>query len=185
MESCGPRRTRVPGRHSISLFPLPVTRFSRIRAAAYWNRRWPGDNPLHALTTGPIAMSSESVERQVWPAHPVIVRKPATSPAAGARAASMNELGHGTPVVRSDYLIDRFHVVFEWGGGWQCGCADFVASNACRHTREAAGRRAAQSRIAHHVGKARSELGPLAGRHVRPGWPGPASTSDLAASATS
>ena len=73
--------------------------------------------------------------------------------------AAMSTLGRGTPPVRSEYLIDRFHVVFEWGGGWHCVCPDFVASNACRHTREAAGRRAAQSQIAQHVGSARSDLG--------------------------
>ena len=76
----------------------------------------------------------------------------------------MNNLGYGTPVVRNEYLIDRFHVVFESGGGWQCACSDFASSNACRHTREAAGRRAAQSQIARHVGNARSELSELAPR---------------------
>jgi len=40
-------------------------------------------------------------------------------------------------------------------------CSDFLTSNACRHTREAAGRRAAQSQIAHHVEGARSGLGGL------------------------
>lgn len=75
--------------------------------------------------------------------------------------AAMSNLGRGTPPVRSEYLIDRFHVVFEWGGGWHCVCPDFVASNACRHTREAAGRRAAQSQIAHHMSNARSALGRL------------------------
>jgi hypothetical protein len=45
-------------------------------------------------------------------------------------------------------MVDRFRVVFESGGGWNCACADFLSSNACRHTREAAGRRAAQARIA-------------------------------------
>jgi hypothetical protein len=59
---------------------------------------------------------------------------------------------------RIEYLIDRFPVAYEWGGGWQCVCADFAASKACRHTREAAGRRAAQSQIARHIGNGRSEL---------------------------
>lgn len=70
----------------------------------------------------------------------------------------MKDRGKGNPIVHSDYLIDRFHVVFESGGGWRCVCPDFVAANACRHTREAAGRRAAQSRIAHHLAGARSDL---------------------------
>jgi hypothetical protein len=73
----------------------------------------------------------------------------------------MKNPGHGSPIVRNEYLIDRFHVVFEWGGGWQCVCSDFLASNACRHTREAAGRRAAQSQIAQRVANARSDLVPL------------------------
>jgi hypothetical protein len=73
----------------------------------------------------------------------------------------MKSSGHGTAIVRSEYLIDRFHVVFERGGGWQCVCPDFLTSNACRHTREAAGRRAAQSQIAQHVDGARSGLGGL------------------------
>jgi hypothetical protein len=72
--------------------------------------------------------------------------------------------GHGSPVVRSEYLIDRFHVVFESGGGWQCVCSDFVTTGACRHTREAAGRRAAQSQIARDVNSARSDLGRPSGR---------------------
>ena len=66
--------------------------------------------------------------------------------------------GRGGQMVRSQYLIDRFRVVFEWGGGWNCACADFVSSNACRHTREAAGRRAAQAQIAERVAAARSKL---------------------------
>ncbi len=52
---------------------------------------------------------------------------------------------------RSEYLIDRFRVRYAFGGGWTCSCADFVAHDACKHTREAAGRRAAQARIAEHL----------------------------------
>jgi hypothetical protein len=70
----------------------------------------------------------------------------------------MENTGRGGVVVRSQYLIDRFRVVFEWGGGWNCACADFISSNACRHTREAAGRRAAQAKIAERVAAARSYL---------------------------
>jgi len=54
-------------------------------------------------------------------------------------------------VERADYLIDRFRVKYEFGGGWACSCADFFARDACKHTREAAGRRAAQMRIADHI----------------------------------
>lgn len=52
---------------------------------------------------------------------------------------------------RADYLIDRFRVRYAFGGGWTCSCTDFVAHDACKHTREAAGRHAAQARIAIHV----------------------------------
>jgi hypothetical protein len=52
---------------------------------------------------------------------------------------------------RADYLIDRFRVRYAFGGGWTCSCADFVAHDACKHTREAAGRHAAQVRIAIHL----------------------------------
>jgi hypothetical protein len=54
-------------------------------------------------------------------------------------------------VERADYLIDRFPVRYSYGGGWICGCADFIARDACKHTREAAGRRAAQIEIARHL----------------------------------
>ena len=54
-------------------------------------------------------------------------------------------------IERSDYLIDRFRVRYAFGGGWTCSCADFVAHDACKHTREAAGRRAAQAKIADHL----------------------------------
>lgn len=70
----------------------------------------------------------------------------------------MENTGRGGSIIRSLYLIDRFRVVFEWGGGWNCACADFVSSNACRHTREAAGRRAAQAEIAERVAEGRSRL---------------------------
>lgn len=54
-------------------------------------------------------------------------------------------------VERADYLIDRFPVRYVYGGGWVCGCADFMVRDACKHTREAAGRRAAQADIARHL----------------------------------
>ena len=70
----------------------------------------------------------------------------------------MENTGRGGSVVRSAYLIEGFRVAFEHGGGWHCVCRDFVSSNACRHTREAAGRRAAQAQIAERVKAARSQL---------------------------
>ncbi len=71
----------------------------------------------------------------------------------------MENTGRGGVPARREYLIDRFRVVFQSGGGWHCVCADFVRSNACKHTREAAGRRTAQAQILAHVALARSELG--------------------------
>lgn len=59
--------------------------------------------------------------------------------------------GRRGAVERVDYLIDRFRVGYQFGGGWMCGCADFAARDACRHTREAAGRLAAQMRILAHT----------------------------------
>ena len=61
-------------------------------------------------------------------------------------------------MVHREYLIDRFRVVFEQGGGWHCACRDFVASSVCRHTREAAGMRAAQARIRARLAAGRSQL---------------------------
>ncbi len=64
--------------------------------------------------------------------------------------------GRRGAVERADYLIDRFRVRYEFGGGWKCACADFAASDACRHSREAAGRRAAQLSIADHIREGRT-----------------------------
>jgi hypothetical protein len=61
------------------------------------------------------------------------------------RSQAPDETGHRGITDRADYLIDRFRVRYEFGGGWTCGCADFAASDACRHTREAAGRYIAQA----------------------------------------
>jgi hypothetical protein len=61
-------------------------------------------------------------------------------------------------LVRSQYLIERFQVVFESGGGWSCACAEFVAAGSCRHSREAAGMRAAQEQIAEHMVSGRSPI---------------------------
>jgi hypothetical protein len=48
---------------------------------------------------------------------------------------------------RASYLIDRFQVIYAFGGGWTCGWREFSSQDSCKHTREAAGRRAAQLRI--------------------------------------
>jgi hypothetical protein len=78
-------------------------------------------------------------------------------------SAPQDPTGRRGAVERADYLIDRFRVGYQFGGGWACGCADFAASDACRHTREAAGRLAAQMRIIEHVKK--GSLDPLRGDH--------------------
>lgn len=52
---------------------------------------------------------------------------------------------------RAGYLIDRFRVSYEFGGGWTCGCREFASQNSCKHTREAAGRRAAQLSISQYL----------------------------------
>lgn len=65
-----------------------------------------------------------------------------------------------TLCARTEYLIDRYHVVHETGGGWHCVCDEFKLSNECRHSRESEGRRAAQAMIAARV---RSVNGILAG----------------------
>src|SRR5689334_13163094 len=62
-------------------------------------------------------------------------------------AAALAAAGRRGSIERANYLIDRFRVGYQFGGGWTCGCADFAALDACRHTREAAGRRAAQAQI--------------------------------------
>jgi hypothetical protein len=59
--------------------------------------------------------------------------------------------GRRGAVERAEYFIDRFRVGYQFGGGWLCGCADFAKSDACRHTREAAGRHAAQTRIIERI----------------------------------
>lgn len=61
-------------------------------------------------------------------------------------------------ILRSEYLIDRYHVVFESGSGWHCVCAEFSQLDDCRHTRESGGRRAAQALIQNRVRSADSAL---------------------------
>jgi hypothetical protein len=72
----------------------------------------------------------------------------------------MEYSGRAGRIVHSEYLIGRFRVVFETGGGWDCACADFVKSRECRHTREAAGMRAAQADIKARVATGRSQFAP-------------------------
>jgi len=74
---------------------------------------------------------------------------------------------HRESRVRSEYLIERFRVVFESGSQWFCGCAEFRASSVCCHTREAAGRRSAQAHIADHVATGRSNLVARSPRSLR------------------
>jgi hypothetical protein len=78
--------------------------------------------------------------------------KPSNSHVATILPGSSTQAGgHRGVIDRSEYLIDRFRVRYAFGGGWTCSCADFVAHDACKHTREAAGRRAAQEQIAQHL----------------------------------
>lgn len=49
--------------------------------------------------------------------------------------------------MQNEYLIDRHRVIFDSGVGWRCVCAEFAAHQDCKHTRESAGRLAAQQRI--------------------------------------
>jgi hypothetical protein len=57
---------------------------------------------------------------------------------------------HGI-VNRAEYLIDGFRVGYESGGGCACVCVEFAVRSSCKHTREVAGRLAAQGRIAEHL----------------------------------
>ena len=76
--------------------------------------------------------------------------------------------GRRGTIDRADYLIDRFRVRYAFGGGWTCSCADFVAHDACKHTREAAGRHAAQVQIALHLRSGSSDSFTLHNRaHAR------------------
>lgn len=64
-----------------------------------------------------------------------------------------------TSIENREYLIDHhFRVSFENGSAWRCDCREFDAVGACRHTREAAGMRAAQARILEHVTSGTSGL---------------------------
>lgn len=63
----------------------------------------------------------------------------------------MSNTGHMGQVERHDYLVDNFRVSFESGSAWHCACYEFTRSGVCRHTREAAGMRAAQALIARRI----------------------------------
>ena len=63
------------------------------------------------------------------------------------------ETGRRGAFERADYLIGRFRVAYQFGGGWACGCVEFAKSDTCRHTREAAGRYIAQVQIAKHIAR--------------------------------
>ena len=58
--------------------------------------------------------------------------------------------GVRTPEHR-EYFIDHLRVWFHDESRWQCGCREFTVNEECRHTREAAGMRAAQTAISAHV----------------------------------
>jgi hypothetical protein len=62
-------------------------------------------------------------------------------------------------IPRSDYLIDRYHVSFDPGAGWQCVCAEFKTTDDCRHVRESQGRHAAQAVIANRIGSPLGQSG--------------------------
>jgi hypothetical protein len=49
--------------------------------------------------------------------------------------------------MQNDYLIDGHRVIYDTGIGWHCVCAEFVKLGDCKHTRESAGRLAAQEQI--------------------------------------
>ena len=73
--------------------------------------------------------------------------------------------GSGGRLEQRHYLIDRFAVSFQGGAAWSCQCREFAASDSCRHTREAAGMREAQSRIAKRLGRRASTLSNEMGEH--------------------
>lgn len=66
-------------------------------------------------------------------------------------AELMADTSHISEIERRDYLVDHFHVSFESGSAWHCPCSEFARSQVCRHTREAAGMRAAQANILRHL----------------------------------
>jgi hypothetical protein len=71
-------------------------------------------------------------------------------------------------VSQSEYLIDRHRVIFDGGVGWHCVCAEFVKLGDCKHTRESAGRRAAQDLIRNRVKPAFGTLAMFSNRAADP-----------------
>jgi len=57
---------------------------------------------------------------------------------------------------RTEFMIDGFRVGYDFGAGCRCSCAEFAKRQSCKHTREVAGRLAAQGRIAAHLKRADS-----------------------------
>jgi hypothetical protein len=78
--------------------------------------------------------------------------------------------GRGGPIEHRDYLIDHFRVSFLGGAAWKCPCREFLSANTCRHTREAAGMRAAQTQILDRVRKGDSGFHQHVARARRPGF---------------
>ena len=62
------------------------------------------------------------------------------------------------PIEQREYLIDHFRVTFQHSAAWHCSCREFASADACRHTREAAGMREAQSGMLRHVVAGKSGL---------------------------
>lgn len=62
-------------------------------------------------------------------------------------------------ITGNEYLIDRYHVIFDPGVGWQCVCAEFKTTADCRHVRESQGRYAAQAVIANRMRLPMSQSG--------------------------
>jgi hypothetical protein len=72
-------------------------------------------------------------------------------------------LSSSDPIESGEYLIDQFRVSFQSGTAWVCACREFTSSGACRHSREATGRRDAQALI-----KVRARVGTTGPRsHAR------------------
>jgi len=75
-----------------------------------------------------------------------------------ALSIHIKNAGTGGRLEQRHYLIDRFPVSFQGGAAWNCQCREFAASDSCRHTREAAGMRAAQARIIERAGSRTASL---------------------------
>jgi hypothetical protein len=60
-------------------------------------------------------------------------------------------------IERSEFMIDGFRVGYEASDGCRCACLEFATRASCKHTREVAGRLAAQSRIAEHLNEGASK----------------------------